>query len=437
MMDRFVVAPSSSRARIRLASLYPLRSGFLLVLALSGVLAGRPASGDDFFLDPIYEVDVTDGIEYAAAPTESGDMSLLLDLYQPVDGLRAPEGRPALVWVHGGGFVSGSRSGPTELAWSTFFAQRGWVVVSISYRLDQVRPVGEPFFDTVELAAELQRLSSLNIIWPPGHFSEEPDGPENLAGLLRAASAAGRDTSSAVRWVRENAEGLGIDADRIVVGGESAGAIASLFSAYLISPVDASAEVAGVLDICGSIYGNEGAITADGPPLLIIHGDADVVVPFSFAEALRARAVSVGLAHRLARVTEWGHCPRITEVSEGLTSGERAAEFFYEELALEELVPPDVFRRGDANIDGAIDVSDALYTLGYLFGRDGGIPIRPNCFDAVDTTDDGAIDVSDSIYGLNYAFFGGAEPPAPGPIVCGADPSDDALDCALYRICEE
>ena len=41
--------------------------------------------------------------------------------------------RPALVWVHGGGFTAGSKS--SGRARATFFAQLGYVAVSIDYRL--------------------------------------------------------------------------------------------------------------------------------------------------------------------------------------------------------------------------------------------------------------------------------------------------------------
>ena len=82
------------------------------------------------------------------------------------------------------------------------------------------------------------------------------------------------------------------------------------------------------------------------------------------------------------------------------------------------------FRRGDANADGNLDLSDAVGTLGFLFL--GASP--PGCEDAADTDDSGAIDVTDPIALLGHLFLGGREPAVPFP-ECGEDPTDDDLIC--------
>jgi hypothetical protein len=91
------------------------------------------------------------------------------------------------------------------------------------------------------------------------------------------------------------------------------------------------------------------------------------------------------------------------------------------------------FRRGDSNADARLDVSDAIYSLGFLFL---GGP-RPPCTDAADSNDDGRFDVSDSIHWLGYLFLGTASPPRPGPRDCGFDPTDDSLDCLSYDHCPQ
>ena len=45
------------------------------------------------------------------------------------------------------------------------------------------------------------------------------------------------------------------------------------------------------------------------------------------------------------------------------------------------------------NDDGAVDISDAVFSLGSLFLGDG----APSCDDACDSNDDGAVDISDAI----------------------------------------
>jgi len=84
-----------------------------------------------------------------------------------------------------------------------------------------------------------------------------------------------------------------------------------------------------------------------------------------------------------------------------------------------------VFRRGDINSDGELDVSDVVMVLGYLFlGFD-----TPACLDATDVDDDGILDLSDPIYLLSFLFTGGEPPPPPGPMLPGIDPTDDRLGC--------
>lgn len=90
------------------------------------------------------------------------------------------------------------------------------------------------------------------------------------------------------------------------------------------------------------------------------------------------------------------------------------------------------FKRGDANADARVDVSDAVSTLNHLFlGRAGG-----PCEDAADANDDGQLDVSDAVYSLAYLFLGGSEPASPG-FQCGVDPTPDALGCDHYPACSQ
>jgi hypothetical protein len=89
------------------------------------------------------------------------------------------------------------------------------------------------------------------------------------------------------------------------------------------------------------------------------------------------------------------------------------------------------FRRGDANGDGRVDISDTIFGLNFQFR---GGP-APGCDDAADANDDGRIDISDTIFGLNFQFRGGSAPPPPGPTICGADPTADPLTCDSFPNC--
>lgn len=94
-----------------------------------------------------------------------------------------------------------------------------------------------------------------------------------------------------------------------------------------------------------------------------------------------------------------------------------------------ECVEPPMFSRGDANGDGAIDISDAVITLGYLFLGD-----TNSCIKALDANDDGVANLLDPIYSLDYQFNQGAVPPAPF-MTCGVDPTSDGLTCVSYGLC--
>jgi ELWxxDGT repeat protein len=91
------------------------------------------------------------------------------------------------------------------------------------------------------------------------------------------------------------------------------------------------------------------------------------------------------------------------------------------------------FRRGDANADGTIDVSDAIATLGLLFI--GGPPTLP-CQKTSDTNDSGDLDISDAVTLLTHLFLGTAALPEPFTS-CGLDPSDDHLPCGEFAGCPE
>ncbi|HUI63463.1 MAG TPA: carboxylesterase/lipase family protein [Bacteroidota bacterium] len=102
------------------------------------------------------------------------------------------EGKPVMVWIHGGGFAIGSGSEP--MYDGSAFAEDGVVEVSINYRLG---PFG--FMAHPALSAE-----------SPMHVSGN-------YGLL--------DQIEALRWVQRNIEAFGGDPHKVTIFGESAGSV--------------------------------------------------------------------------------------------------------------------------------------------------------------------------------------------------------------------
>jgi hypothetical protein len=89
---------------------------------------------------------------------------------------------------------------------------------------------------------------------------------------------------------------------------------------------------------------------------------------------------------------------------------------FEESLEIEPMPGNPLFRRGDVNQDGAMNIADAIYILQNLFA--GGAQIA--CMDAADANDDEGVNIADGIYILQHLFAGGAAVPAPHP-GCGVD----------------
>ena len=82
------------------------------------------------------------------------------------------------------------------------------------------------------------------------------------------------------------------------------------------------------------------------------------------------------------------------------------------------------FLRGDANMDGQRDISDAVHLLRYLFGSVSTL----QCADAGDANDDGTLNVADAVAVLAHLFNNTG--PLPDPMDApGPDPTPDSLDC--------
>jgi hypothetical protein len=91
------------------------------------------------------------------------------------------------------------------------------------------------------------------------------------------------------------------------------------------------------------------------------------------------------------------------------------------------LAPAQEFRRGDATVDGRVDMADVACLLAMPF-----FLCDTRCARAADTNGDGRVTLTDAIVILNWHFLGTSEIPLPGPSECGfgIEPSD--LGCFDY-----
>lgn len=218
-----------------------------------------------------------------------------LDLYVPRG--ESPDPHPAFIHFHGGAHVFGSKEG--SLLGLLPYLEMGWAVVNVEYRLART-----------------------------AH-----------------APAAVEDCLCAVRWVIEHADEYGLDADRLVVTGASAGSHLALTSAMIPASAGldrqcpgAPIEVAGVVNWYGITdvlerlegpHSKPGTVQWFGsnpdrrelarllspleyvreglPPIITIHGDRDPRIPHSQAVRLHERLDRAGVPNRLVTIPGGGH----------------------------------------------------------------------------------------------------------------------------------
>ncbi|MEJ7583969.1 MAG: alpha/beta hydrolase fold domain-containing protein [Acidimicrobiales bacterium] len=189
-------------------------------------------------------------------------------LTDPIDN--QAQRRPAIIFVHGGGFRGGIGNGYPLLTRASAYAERGYVLFSIEYRTDTT--------------SDCQAVQD---------YTGDPDDPEYLAlktQCLRGITAAQQDAQAAVRWVRRHAADRRIDPNKVAMGGFSAGAITAANVAY---SADGAGEYAysseddpGADSRIDAAFGSSGCtydptlIGRGDSPVSFIHGELDVLVDY-------------------------------------------------------------------------------------------------------------------------------------------------------------
>jgi acetyl esterase len=187
--------------------------------------------------------------------TLSYGRGLLAFVFQPPDFNAAAMRVPAIAFFHGGGLDAGTPA--TWFRAARYFAARGLVAISFDYR---------------------------------------------LGGPAKAAQSVA-DARSALRWMRQQAGQLGINPDRIVAAGDSAGGFLALLAAladnqpddlYRDTPVRPNAIVAFYPVLDGSLAGLPVALSPLTlaqkqalPPTLIVQGTNDQQPGTSFTLATK------------------------------------------------------------------------------------------------------------------------------------------------------
>jgi acetyl esterase/lipase len=253
---------------------------FAVVASMSGALSGaaRPqskAGTTPLSVEPVFtSVDVQQDVVFARVKTTGGgSVDLGLDVYQPAGD--TGKARPAVLWIHGGGFKPGTDKRQKYIvALATEFARRGFVSVAPDYRVRQ-----------------------------------DPKADE--MGTLKDAVA---DCRAAIAWLRSNRETYRVDMGRLVVAGGSAGgktAVSLVILENADAPKGQQPAVRALIDLWGSPEPTLmlGEVDSRFPPTLIIHGTKDQSVPFALSEALAARLKAAGIEHVLLPIPDAPHTP--------------------------------------------------------------------------------------------------------------------------------
>lgn len=201
-----------------------------------------------------------------------GDKELQLHVFEP-EGFKAGDKRACYLIIHGGGWTGGT---PQRMyPFAAHYAKLGLVGISMQYRLHSAK-MGVSVFDCV------------------------------------------KDARSAVRYIRAHAAELGIDPQKIIVSGGSAGGHLAAATALFdnvneesddlkVSPVpNAMVLLFPVIDTSKEGYGNAKIgerwqelspvhhVHPDVPPTIIFHGTGDTVTPFAGAKAFHEAMLKAG-----------------------------------------------------------------------------------------------------------------------------------------------
>ena len=361
------------------------------------------------YLDEIFgEVTKTENVVYGNAPDlpfvflfewNTVDIDLDMDVYEPTGDTLS--NRPVIIFIHAGAFFSGHNELDDVIALSIASAKRGYVAVSMNYRL------------------------GLNII---SSYSGE-----------RAVYRGVQDASAAVRYLREFHQDYGIDYENIFVWGTSAGSFIGLHLAFTEDDERPESTYGGggdpdlgCIDCEGNDYMHDskpkaviscwGAIgdldwieQEDNIPTIMFHGTLDSVVPFNSgfpftinialpivygSNPIHERLNELNIENEL--YAEEGQLHEYWGTLNGNWFG-GPNEYFGQikndsySFLFSLLYPYQV---GDVNEDGLINILDFSYMLSFiLYGNNSNINIYYS-----DLNFDGLIDIFDLLFLLQLIF---------------------------------
>ena len=137
-----------------------------VITAAGAIKAQTPCTSGRYAADTFTSITTNSGIAYGANTTISGSTQILtMDVYQPAGDVEP--NRPLIIWAHGGSFFGGSSTDGDVVKLSQSFAKKGFVCVSINYRLgffpfDSVNAVKAVLRAVQDMKASIRFFTKIN-----------------------------------------------------------------------------------------------------------------------------------------------------------------------------------------------------------------------------------------------------------------------------------
>ena len=277
----------------------------VILLCFGFASASLGQSGERFDPKGLFDYRRECGIPYA----QRGDRSLELDLYLP-EGIEGPH--PFALVIHGGAWRRGSRGFGDAYILARRLAKAGLAVASIDYR----EAPKNPFPAQIEDCRDALRFLRLNA---------------DVYGLDRErcvaiGSSAGGHLASLLATQDDQAKPQGSDLER---QSTKPNAVVAFSTPFDLEPKEDSPKLSRrqrryLADFFGvsrarlkrpddslrrraKAASPASEVDASDPPLMILHGARDRLVPVAYARQMRDRLDKAGVRHRYIEEPEYGH----------------------------------------------------------------------------------------------------------------------------------
>ncbi len=266
------------------------------------------------YISPMFDSIMVETVHFGEGMNIGGEMQqLYADVYQPYGD--TVTNRPVLIFAFGGAFIQGDRHAWYVKRVCRQFAKMGYVTIANDYRIG-VDPL------------EVLLMQHMRIFFRPM-----------------------QDMRATVQYLKadfsELGNNFGIDTSKIFLGGASAGGISAMMTAYCNEPSEISEmgdisalddlggfdattgfypeynwDVAAVVSVSGAIVNREWMEAGD-VPILMAHGDQDLIVPYGFgaigggvlggifdlqgSSVVHEEALNIGMCSYLFTMEGYGH----------------------------------------------------------------------------------------------------------------------------------